>query len=51
MTKRLATLEQAVASGDDAALARAAARVRQASVLLLAIMGSIVVVMILKPTL
>jgi uncharacterized membrane protein len=51
MSKRLAALEQAVSSGDDAALARAGSRVRQASTLLLAIMGSIVVVMILKPTL
>jgi uncharacterized membrane protein len=51
MSKRLATLEQAVASGDDAELAQAGSRVRQASTLLLAIMGSIVVVMILKPTL
>jgi uncharacterized membrane protein len=51
MSKRLASLEQAVASGDDAELAQAGSRVRQASTLLLAIMGSIVVVMILKPTL
>jgi len=51
MSRRLATLEQAVASGDDTELAQAGARVRQASTLLLAIMGSIVVVMILKPTL
>ena len=51
MSKRLAALEQAVSSGDDAALARAGARARQGSMLLLAIMGSIVVVMILKPTL
>jgi hypothetical protein len=51
MSKRLAILEQAVASGDDAALAEAGSRVRQASTLLLAIMGSIVAVMILKPAL
>jgi uncharacterized membrane protein len=51
MSRRLATLEQAVASGDDTELAQAGARVRQASTVLLAIMGSIVVVMILKPTL
>jgi len=50
MSKRLATLEQAVASGDDAALALAGSRARRASILLLAIMSSIVVVMILKPT-
>jgi len=51
MSKRLATLAQAVASGDDAALAHAGSRARRASMLLLAIMGSIVAVMILKPTL
>ena len=51
MSKRVAALEQAVTSGDDAALAQAGSRVRRASTLLLAIMGSIVVVMILKPTL
>jgi hypothetical protein len=51
MSRRLATLEQAVASGDDTELAQAGSRVRQASTLLLAMMGSIVVVMILKPTL
>ena len=51
MSKRLAALEQAVSSGDDAVLALAGSRARQASMLLLAIMGSIVVVMILKPTL
>jgi uncharacterized membrane protein len=51
MSRRVAVLEQAVASGDDDALAHAGSRVRQASTLLLAIMASIVVVMILKPTL
>jgi uncharacterized membrane protein len=51
MSKRLAALERAVSSGDDAALAQAGSRARQASMLLIAIMGSIVVVMILKPTL
>ncbi len=50
MSKRLAALEQAVSSGDDAALALAGSRARRASTLLLAIMASIVVVMILKPT-
>ncbi len=51
MSKRLTALEKAVSGGNDVDLARAGSQVRQASTLLLAIMASIVVVMILKPTL
>lgn len=51
MSKRMVALEQAVASGDDATLGAAGAKVRQGSVILLAIMASVVAIMILKPTL
>jgi hypothetical protein len=51
MSKHMAALEQAVATGDDATLAGAVARVRQGSIILLTIMAAIVVIMVLKPTL
>jgi uncharacterized membrane protein len=51
MSKRMAALERAVASDDDAALSHASAQVRQGSTILLTIMAAIVAVMVLKPTL
>jgi hypothetical protein len=51
MSKRMVALEQALASGTDAALANAGAKVRQGSVILLTIMAVVVAVMVLKPTL
>lgn len=50
MSKRMAALEQAVKVADDATLARAGAKVRQSSFVLISIMAAIVAVMVLKPT-
>jgi len=49
MSKRMTALEQAVNTGDDATLARAGAKVRQSSFVLIAIMVAIVALMVLKP--
>jgi uncharacterized membrane protein len=51
MQKRVAALAHAVAAEDDVAVARAGSRVRQANVIYLLLMASIVAVMVLKPTL
>ena len=51
MSKRMVALEQALSSGADAALANAAARVRQGGIVLLTIMAVVVAVMVLKPAL
>jgi uncharacterized membrane protein len=50
MSRRMAALEQSVASGSDAAIDAAAAGVRQATIVLFVIMVAIVGIMVLKPT-
>jgi uncharacterized membrane protein len=51
MSKRMAALEQAVKTGDDAALVGAGAKVRLSSMVLISIMALVVAVMVLKPSL
>jgi uncharacterized membrane protein len=50
MSKRMDALERTLSSGNDAALDEAVGKVRQASVVIFAIMVAIVAIMILKPT-
>jgi uncharacterized membrane protein len=50
MAKRIVALEQAVATGDDASLARAGGQVRQGAIIVLTIMAAVVAIMVLKPT-